>query len=172
MSSYRRFSYFASYQHQSPVLAITLWCQHTLALRHFAHWSIARRGIGLGLVKKFLARDNTVIATSRKSSEATYLRQLHQQYPERLILTDLDTRAASSVSTWAEAIKLKDIMHVDVSTEGARREREGVEISTRGGGESKEQEGSGGSTQRRCLLPSLLKTLNASAAEQLSVQNC
>lgn len=74
-----------------------------------------RRGIGLGLVKKFLARDNTVIATSRKSSDATHLLQLRTEYPERLHVMDLDTSAKSSIMAWAEGIKTSGVNHVDVS---------------------------------------------------------
>ncbi|GLI64569.1 hypothetical protein VaNZ11_007890 [Volvox africanus] len=78
------------------------------------------RGIGLGLVKKFLARDNLVIATSRKSSEATHLHELHKQYPEHLILTDLDTSTTSSITAWAQQIKQQKVTkHVDVLVNNA-----------------------------------------------------
>ncbi|GIL73427.1 hypothetical protein Vretimale_17582 [Volvox reticuliferus] len=78
------------------------------------------RGIGLGLVKKFLARNNLVIATSRKSSEATHLHELHKQYPEHLILTDLDTSTTSSITAWAQHIKQHKVAnHVDLLVNNA-----------------------------------------------------
>ncbi|GLC45822.1 hypothetical protein PLESTB_001151800 [Pleodorina starrii] len=77
------------------------------------------RGIGLGLVKKFLARNNTVIATSRKSSEAQHLHALHQQFPERLIMTDLDTTAKASIASWAAHVKSAGVKHVDVLVNNA-----------------------------------------------------
>lgn len=73
-----------------------------------------RRGIGLGLVKKFLARDNTVIATARKSAEAPALQELVRQYPAgRLLLSDADTSQAASVASWAEGVRAAT-RHVDV----------------------------------------------------------
>ncbi|GFR49539.1 hypothetical protein Agub_g11583 [Astrephomene gubernaculifera] len=79
------------------------------------------RGIGLGLVKKFLARDNVVIATSRKASDAAQLQQLLQTYPKHLQITDLDTSAPSSIATWAEQVKASGVKHVDVLVNNAGR---------------------------------------------------
>ncbi|EFJ39391.1 hypothetical protein VOLCADRAFT_108651, partial [Volvox carteri f. nagariensis] len=78
------------------------------------------RGIGLGLVKKFLSRNNTVIATSRKSAEAYQLHELRKQYPERLILTDVDTSAAASIAEWAQDMKeARGVKHIDVLVNNA-----------------------------------------------------
>ncbi|PNW76340.1 hypothetical protein CHLRE_12g549852v5 [Chlamydomonas reinhardtii] len=78
------------------------------------------RGIGLSLVKGFLARDNVVIATSRKVSDAAELQQLRQQYgPARLHLSDLDASRAASIAQWAEGVKGAGVKHVDVLVNNA-----------------------------------------------------
>ncbi|PNH09567.1 C-factor [Tetrabaena socialis] len=80
--------------------------------------SPARRGIGLGLVKKLLARENVVIATSRSSADAAHLLALRTQYGDRLQLTDLDTTATSSIAAWAEEVKRRT-KHVDLLVNNA-----------------------------------------------------
>jgi NAD(P)-dependent dehydrogenase (short-subunit alcohol dehydrogenase family) len=73
------------------------------------------RGIGFGLVQHLLARDNTVIATARKTPEAAGLQQLRSKYPAgRLQLLDLDTSQPDSVAQWAAGVK-GCTSHVDVS---------------------------------------------------------
>lgn len=73
------------------------------------------RGIGLGLVKRFLLRDNTVVATTRKPAEAEALHQLAQQQGKgKLLIKLLDTSCETSVTAWAAALA-KEVSHVDVS---------------------------------------------------------
>ena len=75
----------------------------------------ARRGIGLGLVKKFLSRGNTVIATSREGSKATHLQQLRGEYPERLRITDLNIALPANAAAWAEGVKGSGVKGIDAS---------------------------------------------------------
>lgn len=93
------------------------------------------RGIGLGLVRKFLARDNCVIATGRKTAEAAQLQELRQQYgPERLLLTDLDASRQDSVVAWARGVKGLT-QHVDVRRgRGAGGRKQQWEAGQGGGG--------------------------------------
>ncbi|KAG2484047.1 hypothetical protein HYH03_017137 [Edaphochlamys debaryana] len=77
------------------------------------------RGIGLSLVKGFLARENTVIATTRKPAEATDLQQLAEQHPGKLVVTALDATQTSSVASWAEDVKRRGVKHVDVLVNNA-----------------------------------------------------
>lgn len=72
------------------------------------------RGIGLGLVKRFLSRDNTVVATTRSASSAQHLHELRQQYGSKLHITELDTAQPESIQQWAETLA-GSIKHVDVS---------------------------------------------------------
>lgn len=74
------------------------------------------RGIGLGLVKRFLQRDNTVVATTRKPAEAEALQKLAQQQQGKgkLMIKLLDTSCEASVTAWAAALA-KEVSHVDVS---------------------------------------------------------
>lgn len=77
------------------------------------------RGIGFGLVQKFLARDNTVIATARRTSEAAGLHELKSKYPAgRLQLLDLDTSQPDNVAQWAAGVK-GCTSHVDVLVNNA-----------------------------------------------------
>ncbi len=77
-------------------------------------------------MRKFLARDNRVIATGRKTAEAAQLQELRQQYgPDRLLLTDLDASRQDSVVAWARGVKGLT-QHVDV--------RRGAGGGGRGGG--------------------------------------
>lgn len=72
------------------------------------------RGVGLGLVKKFLAGDNQVIATTRKAGEAKFLHELKQQYDAKLQISELDVSQASSIEQWSTRLK-QDVQHIDVS---------------------------------------------------------
>ena len=56
------------------------------------------RGIGLSLVKGFLARNNAVIATSRKTADAKDLQELRKRYPQQLTLTDMDATSSASIT--------------------------------------------------------------------------
>ncbi|MEW5297504.1 MAG: hypothetical protein WDW36_000710 [Sanguina aurantia] len=77
------------------------------------------RGIGLGLVKRFLQRDNTVVATTRKPAEAEALHQLAQQPGKgKLLIKLLDTSCEASVTAWAAALAT-EVSHVDVLVNNA-----------------------------------------------------
>lgn len=78
--------------------------------------NVLHRGIGLGLVKRFLQRENTVVATTRKPAEAEALQQLAQQQQGKgkLLIKLLDTSCEASVTAWASALA-KEVSHVDVS---------------------------------------------------------
>ncbi|KAG2438435.1 hypothetical protein HYH02_010890 [Chlamydomonas schloesseri] len=78
------------------------------------------KGIGLSLVKGFLARDNTVITTSRKVADAAALQQLRQQYgAARLHLADLDASRAASIAQWAAGVRAAGVQQVDLLVNNA-----------------------------------------------------
>ncbi len=76
----------------------------------------ASRGIGLGLVKHLLAKQNTVVATARQVAEAHQLRELQQQWgPQRLRITPLDVAEPASVAAWAQQLAEDGATpHIDV----------------------------------------------------------
>lgn len=87
---------------------------------HAAH--LPGSGVGLGLVKRFLERGNSVIATTRNPADAPLLHTLLKEQPElgrgstpRLIISKLDTADVSSIKHWATEVKAQ-VPHVDVST--------------------------------------------------------
>eukprot|EP00197_Chlamydomonas_leiostraca_P002004 CAMPEP_0202857610 /NCGR_PEP_ID=MMETSP1391-20130828/485_1 /ASSEMBLY_ACC=CAM_ASM_000867 /TAXON_ID=1034604 /ORGANISM="Chlamydomonas leiostraca, Strain SAG 11-49" /LENGTH=247 /DNA_ID=CAMNT_0049536429 /DNA_START=124 /DNA_END=867 /DNA_ORIENTATION=- len=78
------------------------------------------RGIGLGLVRKLLDRDNRVIATARKPAEAVQLKELGQQYGGKLQVTALDMSEPASVTAWAQSLKEQQgVGHIDVLVNSA-----------------------------------------------------
>lgn len=71
------------------------------------------RGIGLGLVKRFLARGNTVFATTRNAADASNLKALQAQY-SKLNIAQLDVSQPASITAFAQGLK-EDLKHIDVS---------------------------------------------------------
>jgi NAD(P)-dependent dehydrogenase (short-subunit alcohol dehydrogenase family) len=71
------------------------------------------RGIGLGFVRRMLARGDQVVATARQSSSSKELRELEASAAGRLLLTDLDITQQGSVDAWAADLKTR-VPHVDV----------------------------------------------------------
>lgn len=76
--------------------------------------------MGLGLVKRFLERGNSVIATTRNPADAPLLHTLLKEQPElgrhtmpRLGISKLDTADVSSIKSWAAELKAQ-VPHVDV----------------------------------------------------------
>ena len=76
--------------------------------------------MGLGLVKRFLERGNSVIATTRNPADAPLLHTLLKEQPElgrgtmpRLSISKLDTADVSSIKSWAAELKAQ-VPHVDV----------------------------------------------------------
>jgi NAD(P)-dependent dehydrogenase (short-subunit alcohol dehydrogenase family) len=57
----------------------------------------ANRGIGLATTEQFLKRGDTVIATMRSADDAA-LRKLHESYPKRLQVEQLEVTSDSSTS--------------------------------------------------------------------------
>ena len=67
----------------------------------------ANRGIGFEFTKQYLEKGWRVIATCRKTETAEDLRLLQKEYPERLIIDQLDVRDHKRID--ALAIKYKNI---------------------------------------------------------------
>jgi len=65
----------------------------------------ANRGIGLGLVSKFLAHGHTVIATARNPDGARDLWEFEHTYPGRCRILALDVTDDRSISSFADSLK-------------------------------------------------------------------
>ncbi len=72
------------------------------------------RGIGLGLVRRFLERGNLVLATTRQPQEAAKLIELQRGLPSQLKIFELDTSNPSSIEGLGKSLK-SSIDHIDVS---------------------------------------------------------
>lgn len=80
---------------------------------HNAGLPLSFRGIGHGLVKKFLERSNRVIATARVPQDAQQLQQLAASN-SNLTVAALDISSPKSILDFAAEVK-KHTSHVDVS---------------------------------------------------------
>jgi len=80
---------------------------------HNADLPLSFRGIGHGLVKKFLERSNKVIATARVPQDAQQLQQLAASN-SNLTVAALDISNPQSIMDFAAEVK-KHTSHVDVS---------------------------------------------------------
>jgi NAD(P)-dependent dehydrogenase (short-subunit alcohol dehydrogenase family) len=65
----------------------------------------ASRGIGLGVVKEFLARGWDVIATARQPAKAAALSDLSRSHPGRVEIATLDMNDAERLDGFAEGLK-------------------------------------------------------------------
>ncbi|MGB1285775.1 MAG: SDR family oxidoreductase [Aggregatilineales bacterium] len=67
----------------------------------------ANRGIGLGMVRQFLVKDdnNIVFATARKPDDATDLNALAEEYAGRVHIIQLDINDSDSVAAAVEQVK-------------------------------------------------------------------
>ena len=67
-------------------------------------------------VRKLLAKDNRVIATTRDpaGAGAAELRDLASSFPNRLTISALDTAEPSSIKDWAAGLKASGVKHIDV----------------------------------------------------------
>lgn len=65
----------------------------------------ANRGIGLGLVSKFLAHGHSVIATARNPDGARELWEFEHSYPSRCRILELDVLDDKSIKKLAQTLK-------------------------------------------------------------------
>jgi NAD(P)-dependent dehydrogenase (short-subunit alcohol dehydrogenase family) len=64
----------------------------------------ANRGLGLELTRQYLERGDTVFAACRQPIEATDLRALQQQHPDRLHVLRLDVTDPASIQAAAQSV--------------------------------------------------------------------
>ena len=65
----------------------------------------ANRGIGLGVIKEFLTRGWSVIATARRPDAASDLKSLAAAHPGRLDIQPLDMTNPGQIDAFAGALK-------------------------------------------------------------------
>ena len=65
----------------------------------------ANRGIGLGYVKFYLKKGTSVVATSRNPKESTELTSLQKEYPNQLIMVELDVGSQESIEQLTDLLK-------------------------------------------------------------------
>lgn len=68
-------------------------------------------------VRTLLEQGNTVVATGRDPDASPGLKELAQQYGDKLILTKLEAASEESITAWAEGLK-GTVSHIDVSPAG------------------------------------------------------
>ncbi len=66
----------------------------------------ANRGLGLGFVRYYLAKDWTVFACVRSEKKSLELRSLFNEYPNNLVIEPLDVSDANSIDAFS--VKLKE----------------------------------------------------------------
>lgn len=91
-----------------------------MAERPLALVAGANRGIGLGVVKEFLARGWDVIATARHPAEAKDLTTLAAAHPGRVDIRALDMNDPAGIDAFAAALKGRtlDIVLVNAGVSG------------------------------------------------------
>jgi NAD(P)-dependent dehydrogenase (short-subunit alcohol dehydrogenase family) len=65
----------------------------------------ADRGIGLGLVRHYLEKGESIVATSRRTEPSDELAALTETYPERIRLVSLDVADEESISRFGDDIR-------------------------------------------------------------------
>ncbi|MBJ6110172.1 SDR family oxidoreductase [Hymenobacter sp. BT523] len=65
----------------------------------------ANRGLGLELTRQYLERGDQVFAASRRPDQAAELKQLQQQYADRLVLLPLDVASADSIAAAVQTLQ-------------------------------------------------------------------
>ena len=82
------------------------------------------RGIGLGLVRQYLARGEWVFATARQPQAATELQNLRQQYPDTLSIVQLEVTDAVSITASVEAVRAQtDALDILINNAGINPDR-------------------------------------------------
>ncbi len=67
----------------------------------------ANRGLGLEFVKQLVTHDTQIFATCRVPSQANQLKQVQEQYPERVSIINLDVTDNTSISRSYKLIRTK-----------------------------------------------------------------
>lgn len=78
----------------------------------------ANRGIGLGFVSELLDRNYHVIATYRDESTLDALNQLKNQYPEALLLYQLDVTNLEGIQRFAATVKKVNLLILNAGVKG------------------------------------------------------
>src|SRR5271166_258840 len=88
----------------------------------------ANRGIGLGVVREFLARGWDVIATARRPDQATALQDLADIYPGRIMIRGLEMNDPAAVDGFAATLggEVLDAALINAGVSGPAHENASV----------------------------------------------